>query len=111
MQSAIGCDVRGVALPGRYQGRNITFQDVAHGFGAHAAGVICADDFQSIIAGARHSAGAGGGHFSAHSMDCMAEALGLALPSSASIPAAYETRDDVAFRAGDAVMSLLDSHL
>ena len=101
----------GVALPGRYQGRDITFQDVAHGFGAHAAGTISDDDFQSMIAGASPSAGAGGGHFSAHSMGCMAEALGLALPGSASIPAAYETRDDIAFRAGDAVMSLLDHHL
>lgn len=101
----------GVALPGRYQGRDITFSDVAHGFGAHAAGTISDDDFQSMIAGASPSAGAGGGHFSAHSMGCMAEALGLALPGSASVPAAYETRDDIAFRAGDAVMSLLDHHL
>ena len=70
----------GVALPGRYQGRDITFQDVAHGFGAHAAGVISDDDFQSMIAGASPSAGAGGGHFSAHSMGCIAKVLGLALP-------------------------------
>ena len=42
----------GVALPGRYQGRDITFSDVAHGFGAHAAGTISDDDFQSMIAGA-----------------------------------------------------------
>ncbi|MGC6497034.1 MAG: dihydroxy-acid dehydratase [Candidatus Puniceispirillaceae bacterium] len=101
----------GVALPGRYQTRDITFSDVAHGFAAHAAGAITDEDFQSMIAGASPSAGAGGGHFSAHTMGCMAEALGLALPGSASIPAAYETRDDVAFRAGEAVMSLLDSHL
>ena len=86
MMAMTGCNLPslvmfgGVALPGRYQDRDITFQDVAHGFGAHAAGAISDDDFQYMIAGASPSAAAGGGHFSTHRMGCMAEVLGLALP-------------------------------
>ena len=54
------------------------------------------------------SAGACGGQFTANTMACVSEAIGLALPYSAGTPAPYEERDKYAFESGQAVMSLLE---
>ena len=97
----------GTALPGRYQDRDVTLQDVAEATGAHAAGHMDDTDFQTLVRNASPSAGAGAGHFNAHTMGCIAEALGLALPGTASIPAPYDSRDDCGFATGKAVMTLL----
>jgi dihydroxy-acid dehydratase len=53
------------------------------------------------------SAGSCGGQFTANTMACVSEAIGLALPGSAGTPAPYETRDQYALASGEAVMDLL----
>ena len=57
------------------------------------------------------SAGACGGQFTANTMACVSEAIGLALPGSAGAPAPYETRDEYAVASGQAVMKLVESQL
>ena len=76
--------------------------------GAHAAGTISDDDLRAIETAACPSAGAGAGQFSANTMASVSEAIGLAVPGSAGLPAPYDVRDDFAHKAGLTVMDLLD---
>ena len=101
----------GTALPGHCFGRDITIQDVYEAVGAHAAGAISDDDLRAIETAACPSAGAGAGQFAANTMACVSEAIGLALPGAAGMPAAYDSRDDFAHKAGVTVMDLLDRNI
>src|SRR5229473_917700 len=74
----------GSILPGMFRGKDVTVVDVFEGVGMHA-----------------------GGQFTANTMACVSEAIGLALPGSAGAPAPYETRDQYAEASGEAAMSLL----
>src|SRR5918999_3501688 len=97
----------GSILPGRYQGRDVTVQDVFEAVGQHAVGAISEDELHALEEVACPSAGACGGQFTANTMACVSEAIGLALPGSAGTPAPYETRDQWAEASGEAVMALL----
>ena len=57
------------------------------------------------------SAGSCGGQFTANTMACVAEAIGLALPGSSSPPASYESRDKFAFESGEVIMDLINKEL
>jgi dihydroxy-acid dehydratase len=98
----------GSILPGRYQGRDVTVQDVFEAVGGHAAGVISEEELHALEEVACPSAGACGGQFTANTMACVSEAIGLALPGSAGTPAPYEARDRWAAESGEAVMALLE---
>ena len=97
----------GSILPGRYEGRDVTVQDVFEAVGQHQAGTLSDCALRKLEAVACPSAGACGGQFTANTMACVAEAIGLALPNSSGAPAPYESRDQYAEAAGRAVMSLL----
>jgi dihydroxy-acid dehydratase len=98
----------GSILPGRFRGRDVTVQDVFEAVGQHAVGQIDDDELQALEEAACPSAGACGGQFTANTMACVSEAIGLALPGSAGTPAPYETRDQWAQASGEAVMALLE---
>jgi dihydroxy-acid dehydratase len=98
----------GSILPGRYRGQDVTVQDVFEAVGQHAVGAISDDELQALEEVACPSAGACGGQFTANTMACVSEAIGLALPGSAGTPAPYETRDQWALASGEAVMALLE---
>jgi dihydroxy-acid dehydratase len=98
----------GSILPGRYKGRDITVQDMYEAVGAHAAGKIGDDELEAMECVACPSAGACGGQFTANTMACVAEAIGLALPGSSGPPAPYESRDAYCEAAGRQVMRLLE---
>src|ERR671910_2610641 len=98
----------GSILPGRYRGKDVTVQDVFEAVGQHAVGAISDDELQALEEVACPSAGACGGQFTANTMACVSEAIGLALPGSAGTPAPYETRDQWALASGEAVMRLLE---
>ncbi len=57
------------------------------------------------------SAGACGGQFTANTMACVSEAIGLALPNSSGAPAPYESRDQYAEASGEAVMRLIEKNI
>jgi dihydroxy-acid dehydratase len=86
----------------------VTVQDVFEAVGEHAVGAITEDELHALEEVACPSAGACGGQFTANTMACVSEAIGLALPGSAGTPAPYETRDQWAEASGEAVMRLLE---
>lgn len=97
----------GTILPGRFRGKDVTVQDVYEAVGGYQAGQISADELHALECVACPSAGSCGGQFTANTMACVSEALGLALPGSAGAPAPYEIRDAFAEASGKAVMNLL----
>ncbi|MEJ1996014.1 MAG: dihydroxy-acid dehydratase [Limibacillus sp.] len=101
----------GSILPGRYKGRDVTVQDVFEAVGAHSAGNMAEEDLRALECVACPSAGSCGGQFTANTMACVSEAIGLAMPGSAGAPAPYETRDQYAEASGEATMRLLEQNL
>lgn len=101
----------GSILPGRFRDRDVTVQDVFEAVGAHAAGNMSDEDLHELECVACPSAGSCGGQFTANTMACVSEAIGLAIPGSAGAPAPYETRDEYAYHSGRVVMELLKTNL
>ena len=101
----------GSILPGRLDGRDLTVQDVFEAVGKHQAGEISDAELAIIERAACPSAGACGGQFTANTMACVSEAIGLALPLSSGAPAPYESRDQFCEASGRAVMALVHSNL
>lgn len=97
----------GSILPGRFKGHDVTVQDVFEGVGMHSSGKMSDEDLHDLECVACPSAGACGGQFTANTMACVSEAIGLALPGSAGAPAPYESRDEYAVESGKAVMRLI----
>ncbi len=101
----------GSILPGRYEGRDVTVQDVFEAVGEHQAGNMSTCELEKLEAVACPSAGACGGQFTANTMASVSEAIGLALFNSAGAPAPYESRDSYAEASGEAVMNLLKHNI
>jgi dihydroxy-acid dehydratase len=97
----------GSILPGRFKGHDVTVVDVFEGVGMHSAGRMSDAELHELECVACPSAGSCGGQFTANTMACVSEAIGLALPGSAGAPAPYESRDAFAVESGRAVMNLL----
>jgi len=97
----------GSILPGKFKGRDVTVQDVFEAVGQHEVGKMSDEDLEELERVACPSAGSCGGQFTANTMACVSEAIGLALPGSAGTPAPYEARDQWAERSGEMVMQLL----
>jgi dihydroxy-acid dehydratase len=101
----------GSILPGQWQGRDVTVVDVFEGVGMHSAGKMSLDDLCSLEQHACPSDGACGGQFTANTMACVSEAIGLALPLSSALPAPYLDRDQYAVASGEAVMRLIEQNI
>ncbi|MGA9436110.1 MAG: dihydroxy-acid dehydratase [Roseobacter sp.] len=101
----------GSILPGRLNGKDVTVQDVFEAVGQHQAGNMTTCELEKLEAVACPSAGACGGQFTANTMACVSEAIGLALPNSAGAPAPYESRDAYAEASGAAVMNLIEKNI
>jgi dihydroxy-acid dehydratase len=101
----------GSILPGRFKDKDVTVQDVFEAVGAHAAGNMSDEDLHELECVACPSAGSCGGQFTANTMACVSEAIGLAIPGSAGAPAPYESRDEYAYHSGRIVMDLVRTNL
>ncbi len=97
----------GSILPGRFNGKDVTVQDVFEAVGQHSAGNMSDDDLHALECVACPSAGSCGGQFTANTMACVSEAIGLALPGSSGAPAPYESRDALCELSGQEVMHAL----
>jgi dihydroxy-acid dehydratase len=97
----------GSIMPGKFKGKDVTVVDIFEGVGQFAAGKMPACDLTDLEQHACPGAGACGGQFTANTMACVAEAIGLALPYSSGPPAEVLARDDFALKAGQAVMNLI----
>ena len=101
----------GSILPGRYKDKDVTVVDVFEAVGQYSAGAISEEELTALECVACPGAGACGGQFTANTMACVSEAIGLALPHSAGAPAPDERRDVYAEKSGAAVMSLVENNL
>ena len=101
----------GSILPGRWQGKDVTVADVFEGVGMHSAGRMSEEDLCALERVACPGDGACGGQFTANTMACVSEAIGLALPLSSALPAPYESRDAYARASGAAVMELIERNI
>ncbi|MCL2602838.1 MAG: dihydroxy-acid dehydratase [Treponema sp.] len=89
----------------------LDLSNVFEAVGAHKAGKINDDELLRIENDACPSCGSCSGMFTANSMNCLCEALGMALPGNGTIPAVYAARLRLAKSAGEAVMRLLESDI
>jgi dihydroxy-acid dehydratase len=101
----------GTIMPGKFKGKDVTIQDVYEAVGAHSAGKMSDADLYDIECHACPTAGSCGGQFTANTMACVAEAIGMALPGSGSPPAIDTERDRYAVDCGKQVMVLLEKNL
>ena len=101
----------GSILPGRFKGHDVTIGDVFEAVGSHNVGSLSDAELHELECVACPSAGSCGGLFTANTMACVSEAIGLALPGSAGAPAPYDSRDAYAEASGQAVMELLRRNL
>src|SRR6188472_2663092 len=97
----------GSILPGSFKGRPVTVQDLFEAVGQYSVGKMSAEDLDELEHVACPSAGACGAQFTANTMACVSEAIGLALAYSAGAPAPYEITDRFRTAAGEKVMDLL----
>jgi dihydroxy-acid dehydratase len=101
----------GSILPGRLNGRDIVVQDVFEAVGQHQAGNMSDAELAILEKLACPSAGACGGQYTANTMACVSEAIGLALLNSSGAPAPYESRDQYGDASGVAVMHLIEKNI
>ena len=101
----------GSILPGRLEGKDVTVQDVFEAVGQHQAGNYSDEQLAVLERVACPSAGACGGQFTANTMACVSEAIGLALPNSSGAPAPYESRYQYGVASGEAVMNLIEKNI
>ncbi len=101
----------GSILPGQFKGKDVSVQDVFEAVGQHSSGNLPDEELEALEQVACPSSGSCGGQFTANTMACVSEAVGLALPGSAGAPAPYESRDAYAFASGEAVLELLKHKL
>ncbi|MET3759536.1 dihydroxy-acid dehydratase [Sphingomonas sp. AAP5] len=97
----------GSILPGSYHGKDVTVVDVFEAVGQYAAGSCPLQELIELEKVACPGHGACGGQFTANTMACVGEAIGLSLPNSNMMPAPYRGRDEIARAAGDQVMELV----
>jgi dihydroxy-acid dehydratase len=101
----------GSILPGRFDQRDVTVVDVFEIVGQYAAGNCPIERVHALEKVACPGHGACGGQFTANTMACVGEAIGLSLPNSNMVPAPYSSREQIAIAAGAQVMELVATQL
>ncbi|MBB3898177.1 dihydroxy-acid dehydratase [Roseococcus suduntuyensis] len=101
----------GSIRPGQHRGRDVTVLDVFEAVGTHAGGNMSDEELEELEQHACPGAGACGGQFTANTMACISEVIGLAIPFSAGAPAPDTERDEYAYKSGRAVVDLIRSQL
>ena len=97
----------GSIMPGKFQGRDVTIQDVFEAVGQHSEGTITVEELDDLISKGCPGPGACGGQFTANTMATAVEMLGIAPMGSGSVPAVVEDKDQEAYRTGQIVMDML----
>src|SRR3970040_1890182 len=101
----------GTIKPGQFQGHDAPIQDVFEGVGAVEAEHMSEQELYELECAACPGEGSCGGMYTANTMACASEALGMTLPYSASIPAPAPRRDELCRATGETVMRLLEADL
>jgi dihydroxy-acid dehydratase len=101
----------GTIMPGEWNGKQVTVQDVYEAVGTYDAGKMTLQELISLENVACPTAGSCAGMYTANTMASISEALGMSLPGSASPPAESERRHEICYNTGKAMMSLLESNI
>jgi dihydroxy-acid dehydratase len=101
----------GTILPGLWNGKQVTVQDVYEAVGAYDAGKMTLQELTSLENVACPSAGSCAGMYTANTMASISEALGMSILGSASAPAESDRRLEICYNTGRAIMSLLESNI
>ena len=101
----------GADVPAAFADRDLTVQDMFEAVGNWQGGTMTEAELEILERVACPSAGACGGQFTANTMACVSEAIGLALPNSSGAPAPYKSRDEYAVASGAAVMNLIEKNI
>lgn len=99
----------GTIMPGVYEGKQVTVQDVYEAVGAYDAGNLTLEALKNLENVACPNSGSCGGMYTANTMASISEAIGIALPGNASPPAEDPRREKMLYDSGKAVMSLLEN--
>lgn len=99
----------GTIMPGKFEGRDVTIQDVFEAVGSYAAGKMNLEQLTSLECSACPGEGSCGGLYTANTMASVVEALGLSLPGTASPPAIDDRRYQASYLSGVAVMRLIEN--
>tara|TARA_B110000093_G_scaffold90537_1_gene97934 strand:- start:6589 stop:8352 length:1764 start_codon:yes stop_codon:yes gene_type:complete len=102
---------KGADVPAEFADRDLTVQDMFEAVGNFQNGTMTEAALEVLERVACPSAGACGGQFTANTMACVSEAIGLALPNSSGAPAPYTSRDEYAQASGAAVMDLIEKNI
>jgi dihydroxy-acid dehydratase len=97
----------GSIAPGHWHGRDVTILDIFEAIGAHAAGEMTDEELHELEGVASPGAGACGGQFTANTMACAFEALGISAGGSAMVPAEGDDKPTVAEKVGELVIRVL----
>lgn len=101
----------GSIMPGNLRGKDLTVQDVFEAAGAYAAGKISLDEFKAVEDAACPGPGACGGQFTANTMGTLAEIMGVCPMGYADVPAMADEKDNVAYRAGELILKIIEMDL
>ncbi len=99
----------GTIMPGIYEGKQVTVQDVYEAVGSYEAGQLTLEALKNLENVACPNAGSCGGMYTANTMASISEAIGIALPGSASPPAEDPRREKMVYDSGSAVLNLLEN--
>ena len=99
----------GSIMPGKFQGRDVTIQDVFEAVGQHAEGAITVDELDDLISKGCPGPGACGGQFTANTMATAIEMLGIAPMGSGSVPAVVDDKGHEAYKAGQLIIDMLEA--
>jgi len=101
----------GTIMPGMLDGKELTIVDVYEAVGSYNAGQISLEELKNIENTACPNAGSCGGMFTANTMASISEAMGIALPGSASPPAEDDRREKIVYETGKACTQLLELNI
>jgi len=101
----------GTIMPGMLDGKELTVVDVYEAVGSYDAGKISLEELKNIENTACPNAGSCGGMFTANTMASISEAIGIALPGSASPPAEDDRREKIVYETGKACTQLLAQNI
>jgi len=104
-------DYGGTMMPGNWDGKQVTDQDVFEAVGTYESGNLSLEQLTSLENVACPSSGSCAGMYTANTMASVGEAIGMSLPGSASPPAESERRKHVCFDSGKAIMNLIENDI
>jgi dihydroxy-acid dehydratase len=101
----------GTIMPGLWNGKQVTVQDVYEAVGAYDAGKMTLQELTSLENVACPSAGSCAGMYTANTMASISEALGMSILGSASAPAETERRSEICYNTGKTIMDLIENNI